>query len=377
VSTGPLAGLRVVELAGLAPAPFAAMMLADHGAEVVRVDRPRPTVDEPDLLGRGRATLGVDLKDAEARDAVLALVDAADVLIEGFRPGVMERLGLGPEVCLARNPRLVYGRMTGWGQDGPLAQLAGHDLNYVAITGALGAIGPAGQPPTPPVNLLGDFGGGGLLLAFGILAALHERSLSGRGQVVDAAMVDGASLLTTHLHSLMAQGAWTGGRGENLLDGGAPFYRAYAASDGRYLSVGAIEPQFYAALLDGLGLDPADLPPQLDRAGWPALHERFAAVFATQPRDHWAELFDGTDACVHPVLEPAEAHTSPHLAARGTYVEVDGVRQPAPAPRFDRSTGSQAGRRAPATTDQLRDWGLDAAQAAALGLTTPLEAMTP
>lgn len=355
---GPLAGLRVVEFAGLAPAPFAAMMLADHGAEVIRIDRMAPTVTGPDLLGRGRATLGVDLKDPAQREAVERVVDAADVLLEGFRPGVMERLGLGPDVVLQRNPSLVYARMTGWGQDGPLASVAGHDLNYVALSGALAAIGPADGPPTVPLNLVGDFGGGGLLLAFGVLAALLERGTSGRGQVVDAAMVDGAALLTTHLHSLMAGGEWSAPRGCNLLDGGAPFYRTYRTADGRYMSVGAIEPQFYAELLDGLGLDPADLPHQNDTAAWPRLHETFAEVFRTRDRDDWVTVFGAGDACVQPVLDPLEAGDGAHARARRTFLEVGGIRQPAPAPRFDRTPSGDPVPQHSVDAYTLRRWGL-------------------
>jgi alpha-methylacyl-CoA racemase len=364
VTAGALAGLRVVEFAGLAPAPFATMMLADHGAEVIRVDRLRPTVPDPDLLGRGRATLAADLKDAEALESVRRLVDGADVLVEGFRPGVMERLGLAPAGCLERNPGLVYGRMTGWGQDGPLARAAGHDLNYIALSGALGAIGPADEPPTTPLNLVGDFGGGGLLLAFGILAALVERNRSGRGQVVDAAMIDGAALLTTHLHSMLAEGAWTGARGRNLLDGGAPFYRSYAAADGRYVSVGAIEPQFYAELLRGLELDAATLPDQHDEAEWPRMHALLAERFAQRTRDEWTQLFGAGDACVHPVLDPTEAGDGQHARDRGTFVTVDGIRQPAPAPRFDRTPSPQPRIRAEATQELLHSWGLTSEEAA-------------
>lgn len=364
--TGPLAGLRVVELAGLAPAPFAAMLLADHGAEVIRVDRTSPTVELPDLMGRGRATLNVDLKDPGVVEAVRALIDGADVLIEGFRPGVMERLGLGPEECLSRNPRLVYGRMTGWGQTGPLAHAAGHDINYIALTGALHAVGPADRPPTPPVNFVGDFGGGGLLLAFGILAAITERTRSGRGQVVDAAMVDGATLLTTHLHAMKAQGQLGAPRGENLLDGGAPFYRTYETADSRFVAVGAIEPQFYAALLDGLGLRADDLPPQMDPAGWPALHRRFGDIFGAEDRDHWQAIFDGTDACVSPVLSPDEAATGAHVAARKGFTEVEGIVQPAPAPRFDRTPSAEPAGLRPATAPDLESWGLSADHAGLL-----------
>ncbi|MCT2583519.1 CaiB/BaiF CoA transferase family protein [Actinophytocola gossypii] len=356
--TGPLAGIRVVELAGLAPGPFAAMVLADLGADVVRVDRPGTTPDPTDLLARNRTVVAADLKDPDTRDRVLRLVDRADVLVEGFRPGVTERLGLGPDVCLARNPGLVYGRMTGWGQDGPLAPTAGHDINYISLAGALHPIGPAGAPPVPPLNLVGDFGGGGLLLALGCLAALLERRHSGAGQVVDAAMVDGAGLLTTHLHMLLAQGMWPGERGRNLLDGGAPFYRAYPTSDGRHVGVGAIEPAFYAALLDGLGLADAGLPDQLDRDRWPELEAAFATAFASRTRDEWERVFAGTDACVSPVLTPAEATTHPHQAHRGGFTTVAGVPQPAPAPRFGRSATGIPTPVARATEDTLASWRL-------------------
>ncbi|MGH3761917.1 CaiB/BaiF CoA transferase family protein, partial [Actinophytocola sp.] len=335
--SGPLAGIRVVELASLAPGPFAAMILADLGADVVRVDRPGSRPDPADLLARGRTVVTADLKDAGTRDRVLRLIDRADVLIEGFRPRVTERLGLGPDVCLERNPELVYGRMTGWGQSGPLAATAGHDINYISVAGALHPIGPAGAPPVPPLNLVGDFGGGGMLLALGCLAALLERRGSGAGQVVDAAMVDGAGLLSTHLHMLLAQGMWPGERGHNLLDGGAPFYRTYRTADGEYVAVGAIEPQFYAALLDGLGLADADLPDQLDRHRWPELAGVLANRFASRTRDEWERTFAGTDACVSPVLTPAEAARHPHQAHRGGFPAVDGIAQPAPAPRFARS----------------------------------------
>ena len=343
---GPLAGLRVVELAGLGPAPFAGMVLADLGADVVRVERPadaaRPA--PPDPLLRGRRRVGLDLKAGADVARLLAMVARADVLVEPFRPGVAERLGFGPDVCAARNPGLVYGRMTGWGQDGPLAGRAGHDIDYVAVAGALEPLrqDAAGERPRPPVNLLGDFGGGGMLLVVGVLAALHERQASGRGQVVDAAMVDGAALLTAFLHGLRATGLWPAPPGGNLLDGGAPFYDTYECADGRFVAVGALEPQFYRALLDGLAaadpaFDAADLPAQLDAAAWPAVRERFAAAFRARPRDDWTALFDGTDACVAPVLSPWEAHEHPHNAARGVFVEVDGLRQPAPAPRLDRT----------------------------------------
>ncbi|CCH34028.1 CaiB/BaiF CoA-transferase family protein [Actinosynnema sp. NPDC047251] len=335
---GPLAGLRVVELAGLAPAPFGCMVLADLGASVVRVDRVSGGPAVPgDVLGRGRRSIGVDTRRPAGAEVVLKLVERADVLVEGFRPGVTERLGLGPAHCLARNRRLVYGRLTGWGQDGPLADRAGHDLNYIALAGALEPIGRAGAPPTVPLNVVGDFGGGGLLLALGVLAALYERERSGRGQVVDAAMVDGAALLTTFLHGMKAAGAWSGERGTNLLDGGAPFYDVYATSDGKYVSIGALEDKFYAELLVVLGLADAEVPNRHDPAQWPALRERIAAVVATRKRDEWAARAAGTDACLVPVLSPEEAPAAPHNTARGTFVEVGGLPQPAPAPRFDRT----------------------------------------
>jgi alpha-methylacyl-CoA racemase len=331
--------LKVVELAGLAPAPFGCMVLADLGADVIRVDRVGASTSPVpgDFLGRSRRSVGVDIRRPEGADLVLRLVERADVLVEGFRPGVAERLGIGPAHCLARNTRLVYGRMTGWGQDGPMADRAGHDINYIALAGALDPIGRAGQPPTVPLNLIGDFGGGGLLLAMGVLAALYERERSGRGQVVDASMVDGAALLTTFLHSLRSAGGWQGGRGENMLDGGAPFYDVYAAADGRYVSVGAIEEKFYAELIAVLGLAEAELPGRHDPANWPELRELLAARIATKTRDEWAALADGTDACLVPVLDPGEAVGHPHNVARGTFVEVGGKAQPAPAPRFDRT----------------------------------------
>jgi alpha-methylacyl-CoA racemase len=338
---GPLNGVRVIELASLAPAPFGCMILADLGADVLRVDRAErcgPQARVPtDPLSRGRRSIGLNLKDQAATDLLLRLTEGADVLVEGFRPGVAERLGFGPEVCAARNPRLIFARMTGWGQDGPLAPTAGHDIDYIAISGALGPIGRAGERPVPPLNLVGDFGGGGMLLAMGILAALVERGTSGTGQVIDAAMVDGSALLTSFLYGMLAAGGWQDRRGSNLLDGGAPFYDTYVCADGGCVAVGALEPQFYAALLAGLGLTDAGLPAQHDRAGWPVLRERFAAAFASRTRDAWAQVFAGTDACVSPVLSLTEAPVHPHAAARGAFVEVGGVVQPAPAPRFSRS----------------------------------------
>ncbi|HEY7015460.1 MAG TPA: CaiB/BaiF CoA-transferase family protein [Streptosporangiaceae bacterium] len=336
---GPLDGVRVIEIASLAPAPFGCMILSDLGADVLRVERAetcgRPA--PPDPLARGRRSIGINLKAAEGVELLLRLVAGADVLVEGFRPGVAERLGFGPEVCAGRNPRLVYGRMTGWGQDGPLAPTAGHDIDYIAIAGALFPIGRAGERPVPPLNLVADFGGGGMLLALGILAALIERERSGLGQVVDAAMVDGSALLTAFLYGLRAAGAWRDERGVNLLDGGAPFYDTYETADGGAVAVGALEAKFYAELLAGLGLAGEDLPGQHDRAGWPVLRARFAEVFATRTRDEWAAVFAGSDGCVAPVLSPAEAHRHPHNAARGTFAEVGGVVQPAPAPRFGRT----------------------------------------
>jgi alpha-methylacyl-CoA racemase len=335
---GPLQGFRVVELAGIGPGPFCAMLLTDLGAEVLAVERPASGPPGwPVLFARGRRRVAVDLKHPEGPGLVLDLVAAADALVEGFRPGVAERLGIGPDECLARNPRLVYGRVTGWGQEGPLARAAGHDIDYIALAGALHPVGPADGPPVPPLNLVGDFGGGGMLLALGVVAALLEAGRSGRGQVVDAAMVDGAALLTTQVHELLAAGLWNDRRGANLLDGSAPFYAVYETADGRHLAVGALEPRFYAELLERVGLGGEDLPAQLDRDGWPVLRERLAAQFRTRTRDEWCRLLEGSDACVAPVLSLVEAPTHPHNQARGTFVDVGGVVQPAPAPRFSRT----------------------------------------
>jgi alpha-methylacyl-CoA racemase len=360
---GPLVGLRVVELAGIGPGPHAAMVLADLGADVVRVDRPSgalqlgdPDLREPTL--RGRRRVAADLKDPAGRETVLRLVEHADVLIEGYRPGVAERLGVGPADCHARNPRLVYGRMTGYGQDGPSARHAGHDINYLSLTGALHAIGRAGDRPVPPLNLVADLGGGSMLLLVGVLAALWEARASGRGQVVDAAMVDGASLLMQMIWALHGQGRWTDARGANLLDGGSPYYDTYTCADGRYVAVGPLEPRFYAQLLAGLGLDPAELPAQDDRAGWPTLRARFTEAFATRSRDEWVAVFDGTDACVTPVLALGEVAAHPHIAERGTVVAPDGAPQAAPAPRFSRTPATLPG--APAEPEDvetvLADW---------------------
>jgi alpha-methylacyl-CoA racemase len=370
---GPLEGVRVVEIASLAPAPFGCMVMSDLGADVLRVERPescRADLPVPvDPLTRGRRSIGLNLKDPAGLDLLLRLIDGADVLVEGFRPGVTERLGFGPEVCAHRNPGLVYARMTGWGQEGPLSPTAGHDIDYIAISGALHPIGRAGERPVPPLNLVGDFGGGGMLLAVGVLAALVERQRSGLGQVVDAAMVDGSALLSSFIYGLRARGAWRDERGTNLLDGGAPFYDTYATADGRHVAVGALEPQFYAALLAGLGLTDAGLPAQLDVAGWPVLRERFTEVFAQRTRDEWAEIFARTDACVAPVLSQAEAADHPHNAARGVFAEVGGLAQPQPAPRFSRT---EAARPEPPvrpggdTDDVLGGLGLGAADIGAL-----------
>src|SRR5271169_3703493 len=340
---GPLAGIKIIELAGIGPGPMCAMLLADMGATVLRIDRPggsdlglaRPL--RYDLLLRGRRSVAVDLKSAEGKALTLRLIERADGLIEGFRPGVTERLGLGPDNCLARNPRLVYGRVTGWGQDGPLAHAAGHDINYISLVGALHAFGRRGQPPTPPLNLIGDFAGGALYLAFGIVCGILEAQRSGRGQVVDAAMIDGAASLMTAFHGLVAAGLSTHERGTNHLDTGAHFYNVYECADRRWISIAPIEGKFYAELLRRLDLDPERLPPQMDRERWPEAQDRFAELFKTRTRDQWCALLEGTDACFAPVLTTDEAPDHPHNAARATYVEIDGVVQPAPAPRFSRT----------------------------------------
>ena len=356
----------MVELAGLGPAPYACMLLADLGAEVLRVDRPGPgglpaAAAAADVTGRGRRSVAVDLKAPGAAEVVLRLVESADVLVEGLRPGVAERLGVGPDACRGRNPRLVYGRMTGWGQDGPLAPRVGHDLNYAGLTGAVAAIGEPGRKPVPPLNLVADFGGGSMFLVAGVLAALVERATSGQGQVVDAAMVDGVTSLLAMTYGFRATGGWVDERGANLLDGGAPFYDTYACSDGRYVAVGALEPQFWAVVVRELGLE--DLPEQYDRAGWPELRRRLTESFATGTRDEWAARFEPLDACVTPVLELGEAAAHPHLAARQAVVEVDGVPQPAVAPRLSRTPG-EVGRPSGAagadTREALRAWGFGA-----------------
>ena len=366
---GPLNGIRILEIAGIGPGPFAAMMLSDMGAEVLRVDRAQSVREGGndgvggDLLNRGRRSIGLDLKHPEGRDALLRLVEGADALVEGFRPGVMERLGVGPEICQERNPRLVYGRMTGWGQEGPMAHAAGHDINYIALAGALHCIGREGQKPTPPLNLVGDFGGGGMLMAFGVVCALLERERSGQGQVVDAAMVDGTAALMTMIFNMQGLGVWREERGSNILDTGAHFYDTFETADGKYVSIGSIEPQFYAELLEKTGLAGQDIPRQMDREQWPALKAKLEEVFRTRSRDAWCEIMEGSDVCFAPVLSLAEAPDHPHMRARNTFVEVAGVRQPAPAPRFDRTPPEIS--RPPAhpgqhTDEALADWGFGA-----------------
>jgi len=340
---GPLSGLQIIELAGIGPGPFCGALLADMGADVLRVDRATPSnlglSLEPrfDPLGRGRSSVCVDLKRDGAADFVLDLVAGANGLIEGFRPGVMERLGLGPEPCLARNPALVYGRITGWGQDGPMANVVGHDINYIALSGALASIGPANHKPIAPLNLVGDYGGGGMFLAFGMLAAMMETARSGKGQVVDAAMSEGAAYLTMPLFGWRGSGMWNAPRGQNLLDGGAPWYDTYQTGDGRWISIGAIETKFYVQLLDALDLDASEVPDRDDRDNWPALRERFEEVFRTRTRDQWCERFQGYEACFAPVLEGDELARHPQHAAREAFIDVGGLLQPAPAPRFSRT----------------------------------------
>lgn len=372
---GPLSGFRVVELAGLGPAPFCAMLLSDMGAEVVRIDRLRPNPMDMlvptqfNLLLRGRRSVGLHLKTPAGVDAALRLVEKADVLIEGYRPGVAERLGLGPETCLARNERLVYGRVTGWGRDGPLAQAAGHDINYVALSGALHAIGSDGGPPVPPLNLLGDFGGGALYLAFGVASALVEVQKSGVGQVVDATMVDGVASLCAMVSGLQQGGLWSGGRGTNFLDGGAPFYAVYETSDGEHVAIGAIEPQFYQQLIQRMELTDAGLPGQMDRSRWPELREHLADAFRSKTLAQWRERLEGTDGCFAPVVPLAHAPEHPHLAARGTFVDVDGVTHPAPAPRLSRTPGAiqgPPGKSGQDTEAVLGDWGFTKSDIAAL-----------
>ena len=366
---GPLQGVRVVEIGSIGPGPFCAMMLADMGAEVIRVER-RNAVDPRgrfNLLLRGRPVVGLDLKRPEGIAAALRLIERADVLIEGFRPGVMEKLGLGPEECQTRNPRLVYGRMTGWGQSGPLANAAGHDINYISLSGVLHAIGPAAGKPVPPLNLVGDFGGGGMMLAFGIVCALLEAKQSGKGQVIDAAMTDGSASLMTIIYGLKAMGSWTNDRESNLLDGGAHFYGTYECADGKYISIGSIEPQFYAMLLEKTGLQDEMPAAHADKARWPALKPQLTAIFKTKTRDEWCALMEGTDVCFAPVLDLDEAPRHPHNVARGTFVEIDGVAQPAPAPRFSRTIPEiQAQAKKKSADEALAEWGFAADEIAAM-----------
>ena len=368
---GVLSGYRIIELAGIGPAPMCAMLLSDMGADVLRIDR---TADaglgiamqtKYSLLNRGRLSVALDLKRPEATEAVLRLVDRADALIEGFRPGVMERLGVGPDICLKRNPRLVYGRMTGWGQEGPLAHAAGHDINYIALAGALHCIGRKGEAPVPPLNLVGDFGGGALYLALGVVAGLLEAQKSGMGQVVDAAMVDGVASLMTAIYGMHGSGIWTDQRGENVLDTGAHYYEVYETKDGRHVAIGSIEAKFYDELLRLSGLKNQELPRQNDRPSWPAMKERLKVLFRTKTRDEWCEIMEGSDICFAPVLSMEEAPRHPHNRQRGTFVEDDGVIQPAPAPRFERTPS--AIQRPPAkpgehTEEALRDWGFSATE---------------
>ncbi|WP_428247317.1 CaiB/BaiF CoA transferase family protein [Ferrovibrio sp.] len=379
--SGPLTGLKVIEMPAIGPVPFCGMLLADLGADVLRLERlgdsglGLPVEPKYELLARGKRSVPVDLKNPAGIAMVLDLLGKADVVLEGFRPGVMERLGLGPDVALKRNPGLVYGRMTGWGQDGPLAQAAGHDINYIALTGALGAIGPAGGAPVAPLNLVGDFGGGSLYLAMGLLAALFERQNSGKGQVVDSAMVDGAASLMTMFYAFRASGRWQDQRGVNMLDGGAPWYGSYECACGGYICIGSIETKFYAELIEKLGLDPKVLPKQHDRARWGDLRAAFAATFRTRSREEWCKLMEGSDICFAPVLNLEEATQHAHMQARNTFATLDGVTQPNPAPRFSRTPG--AIRRGPPGaegTDKIADgraalseWGIDTSAAAAAG----------
>jgi alpha-methylacyl-CoA racemase len=370
MAQGPLVGVKVVEFAGIGPGPFCGMLLADLGADVVRIDR-KESVGRapPELMNRGKRSIAIDLKSADGIEAALSVIAQADALIEGFRPGVMERLGVGPEVALKRNPRIVYGRMTGWGQTGPWAQMAGHDIDYIALTGALHTMGRAGAPPAPPLNLVGDFGGGALYLAFGVLAGVIEARTSGKGQIIDCAMIDGAASLMTMFYGMKAAGVWNTKRGDNLLDGGAHFYDTYECADGQWLAVGAIEPQFHTVLVEGLGLSEAEFPGRMDRANWGEHSRRIADVIRTRTRDAWMKVFDGTDACVAPVLSMDEAPKHPHNAERKTFVEAFGVTQPCPAPRFSRTAGAVNGAPSIAgahSVDVLKSWGIEAERASAL-----------
>ena len=374
---GPLSGLKIVEVAGIGPGPFAAMMLADMGADVIRVDRSAqvrggdPALPPGDTLNRGRRSIGLDLKSPEGVETLLQLVERADGLIEGFRPGVAERLGFGPDVALARNPKLAFGRMTGWGQDGPYALTAGHDINYIALAGVLDTLSRAGGQPTPPINLVGDFGGGGMFLAYGMVCAILSAKLGGTGQVVDAAMVDGSATLMSMIWAFKGMGIWdSDAPGTNLLDTGAHFYDTYRCADGRWVSIGSIEPQFYAELLRYTGLEGEELPSQMDKTQWGTLKEKLAEIFATKTRDEWSAIMEGTDVCFAPVLSMDEATRHPHSVQRGTFIELNGVTQPAPAPRFSATPGGV--QRPPAhagqhTDEVLSEWlGLDDAGIAAL-----------
>ena len=372
---GPLKGVKVVEFAGIGPGPFCGMLLSDLGADVVRIDRKGPGRASPaDITARGRRSIALDLKRPEAVETCLRLMDSAEIIFEGFRPGVMERLGLGPDVALKRNPKLVYGRMTGWGQTGPLAQAAGHDINYIAISGALHAIG-TGDKPVPPLNLVGDFGGGALYLAFGLLAALTHARATGQGQVVDTAMTDGAASLMSMFYGMKAMGVWNGERRANLLDGGAHFYDTYQCSDGKWIALGSIEPQFYALLLEKAGLTDPAFGAQMDRSAWPDLKAKLAAVIARKTRAEWTAIMEGTDICFGPVMDLDEAPLHPHNLARETFVTVSGVVQPAPAPRFSATPGQIQGP-PPAigadTDTALTDWGLSAGELAQLKATGAL-----
>jgi alpha-methylacyl-CoA racemase len=366
--TGPLSGVKVVELAGIGPGPFTAMLLSDMGADVLHIDRPESVARGADpgatpVMDRGRRSVGVDLKNPDGVETLLRLVERADALTEGFRPGVMERLGIGPDVCLARNPRLVYGRMTGWGQEGPMAHAAGHDINYISLAGALAHFGRVGGKPTPPINLIGDFGGGGMFLAFGVVCALFEAQRSGQGQVVDAAMVDGTAILMSMFWGLRSIDAFSEVLGTNVLDTGAPCYDTYETADGQFISLGSLEPQFYAELMERTGLAAEELPAQMDRDGWPVLRTRFTELFKSKTRAEWCEILEGSDACFAPVLPLSEAAEHPHIKARGTIVEHNGLLQPAPAPRFSRTPGSiqRPGPKAGQHTDAaLADWGFAA-----------------
>lgn len=368
---GPLAGVKIVEFAGIGPGPMCAMLLADLGADIVRVDRiaPAPVKFRSNILNRNRPSISLDLKHPDGKEAALKLVEGADALIEGFRPGVMERLGLGPDECLARNPKIVYGRMTGWGQEGPLSQAAGHDINYIALTGALHSIGPKDGPPSPPLNVIGDFGGGALYLALGIVSAVLSARATGKGQVLDVAMVDGAASLITAAYGLRSLGVWKDERGSNSLDGGAHYYGAYETKDGKYISIASIEPQFYAELIERLKLKSEDLPPQLDRDQWPAMRQRLEALFRQKTRDEWCEILEGTDVCFAPVLTLGEAPAHPHNKARDAFIEIDGVVQPGPAPRFNgtpleiRMAPPEPGAN---TADTLAEWGFSKQDVATL-----------